>query len=239
MKRVLMSLAFLCVMCSIAAIAFSHTEKNQTSADISQRPTVILDAGHGGFDGGAVAGDGTVEKDINLAICKKCESMLRFNGFNVIMTRTDDTGTEDVEGSIAKRKKSDMQNRLNLMKENTDAIFVSVHLNKFTTSAARGAQVFYTPNFDAAVDLGESIQSSIVNLLQPDNTRVIKMGNSSTYLLKNATVPAVIVECGFLSNSQDLANLKNSEYQSQMAFAIVGGITEFESVKDEENGSEN
>ena len=143
------------------------------------------------------------------------------------MTRDEDTGTENIKGSIAKRKKNDMQNRLNMMKENGEAIFVSVHLNKFTTSAARGAQVFYTPNFKTAEYLGESIQSSIISLLQPENTRVIKRGNSSTYLLKNATVPAVIVECGFLSNSIDLANLKTDKYQSQMAFAITEGIRNF------------
>lgn len=227
LKRFLLSLAFVSVMCGVIAMGFSFSDNKSVSADIKNLPTVILDAGHGGFDGGAVAGDGTVEKDINLAICKKIEYQLKFNGFNVIMTRDKDTGTEDVEGSIAKRKKSDMQNRLKLMKENPEAVFVSVHLNKFTTSAARGAQVFYSPNFEAAKDMGQSIQGSIVALLQPENTRVIKKGNSSTYLLKNATVPAVIVECGFLSNSVDLANLKKDDYQSQMAFAITKGITEF------------
>ena len=168
-----------------------------------------------------------MEKDINLAICKKIKSHLLFNGYDVIMTRDEDTGTENINGSIAKRKKNDMQNRLNMMKENTNAIFVSIHLNKFTTSAARGAQVFYTPNFNAAEVLGENIQSSIISLLQPENTRVIKRGTSSTYLLKNATVPAVIVECGFLSNGIDLANLKTDKYQSQMAFSITKGISNY------------
>ena len=187
----------------------------------------MANSAHGGFDGGAVAGDGTVEKDINLAICKKTQEMLKFNGIDVIMTRNTDTGTEDIDGSIARRKKSDMQNRLKLMRENPEAVFVSVHLNKFTTSAARGAQVFYTPNFEAARELGEDIQASIVALLQPDNTRVIKKGNSSTYLLKNATVPAVIVECGFLSNPSELSLLKGPEYQSKIAFSIYCGILKY------------
>ena len=227
LKRILLSFCFVTIICSLTAISFSGIGKILTSADIIPRKTIIIDAGHGGFDGGAVAGDGTVEKDINLAICKKIKVHLEFNGYEVVMTRSEDTGTENVKGSITKRKKNDMQNRLNMMKENADAIFVSVHLNKFTTSAARGAQVFYTPNFDTAESLGESIQSSIISLLQPENTRVIKRGTSSTYLLKNATVPAVIVECGFLSNSIDLANLKTDKYQSQMAFAITEGIRKF------------
>ncbi len=144
------------------------------------------------------------------------------------MTRDSDTGTEDDKSeSIAKRKKSDLSNRLQVMKDNPDAIFVSVHLNKFTTSAASGAQVFYTKNYKDAYDLANCIQTNIKNLIQPENTRVVKQGTSSTYLLKNASVPAIIVECGFLSNKQELAKLKNDDYQSQMAFAIVGGIIDF------------
>lgn len=144
------------------------------------------------------------------------------------MTRTEDIGTEDDQSeAIAKRKKSDLSNRLQLMKDNPDAIFVSVHLNKFTTSAANGAQVFYTKNYDEAYKLALSVQSTIKNLIQPENPRVVKQGTSSTYLLKNATVPAVIVECGFLSNPAELEKLKNEDYQSQMAFAIACGIIDF------------
>ncbi|MBQ6884868.1 MAG: N-acetylmuramoyl-L-alanine amidase [Clostridia bacterium] len=189
---------------------------------------VLANASHGGFDGGASAADGTVEKDINLFIAQKLCSILRFNGYNVIMTRDTDTGTEDDESaSIAKRKKSDLSNRLQIMKQHPEAIFVSVHLNKFTTSAANGAQVFYTKNYKQAYDLANSIQSSIKMLIQPENTRVVKQGTSSTYLLKNASVPAIIVECGFLSNKQELEKLKNDDYQSQIAFAIVVGIMDF------------
>ncbi len=188
----------------------------------------MANASHGGFDGGASADDGTVEKDINLFISKKLSAILQFNGYNVIMTRDSDTGTEDDESAtIPKRKKSDLSNRLQLMKDNPDAIFVSIHLNKFTTSAASGAQVFYTKNYTQAYDLANCVQGSIKTHLQPENTRVVKQGTSSTYLLKNAAVPTIIVECGFLSNNAELERLKNEEYQSQMAFAIASGILEF------------
>lgn len=144
------------------------------------------------------------------------------------MTRDSDTGTEDDESAaIAKRKKSDLANRLQVMKDNTDAVFVSIHLNKFTTSAANGAQVFYTKNFTEAQSLANSVQSNIISLIQPENTRVIKQGTDSTYLLKNAAVPAIIVECGFLSNKTELEKLKTEDYQSQMAFAISAGIFDF------------
>lgn len=175
-----------------------------------------------------MAGDGTVEKNINLEICLSLQNILMQNGYEVIMTRTDDTAT-DSNGNekIPSRKKSDLKNRLALMKEHNDAVFVSIHLNKFTTTAAFGSQVFYSGQDEKSKILADKIQSSIVNLLQPENTRVNKKANSSTYLLYNATVPAVLVECGFLSNSSELAKLKDPKYQKEMAFSIFCGITEF------------
>ncbi|MBO5019230.1 MAG: N-acetylmuramoyl-L-alanine amidase [Clostridia bacterium] len=189
---------------------------------------VLPNPSHGGFDGGAVAGDGTVEKDINLEICLSLQNMLQQNGFEVIMTRTDDTATDSNDNEkIPSRKKSDLKNRLALMNKYNDAVFVSVHLNKFTTTAAFGSQVFYSGRDEKSKQLADKIQGSIVRLLQPENTRVNKKATSSTYLLYNATVPAVLVECGFLSNSSELTKLKNPKYQRQMAFSIFCGITEF------------
>lgn len=228
LKRFTPQLALLTIICLIAAFGYVKSEILPTNANYIQTPTVIIDAGHGGFDGGAAASDGTVEKNINLQISQKTAEILKFSGYNVIMTRNSDTGTEDDESvAIAKRKKSDLANRLQIMKDNPDAVFVSIHLNKFTTSAANGAQVFYTKNFTEAQSLANAVQSSIISLIQPQNTRVIKQGTDSTYLLKNAVVPAIIVECGFLSNKTELEKLKTDAYQSQMAFAIAGGICDF------------
>ena len=221
------SLFVLAVICIIASVGYIKSAVTTVSAPVSNLKTVIIDPGHGGFDGGAGSADGTLEKDINLDISLKLYEYLKLYGFNAVMTRTTDTGTEDnPAASISVRKKSDLKNRLALM-ENSDAIFVSIHLNKFTTTAARGIQVFYTPNFDAAEVLGNCIQSTVTQYLQPENKRLIKKGYDSTYLLKNAKVPAVIVECGFLSNSADLNNLKNDEYQSKMAFCISAGILNY------------
>lgn len=224
-KRFRRSLVTLAVICVIAGFGFIRKSVTQTSSKPVTFKTVIIDAGHGGFDGGASAADGTAEKDINLKISLRVRDLLTFAGYNVVMTRTEDTGTEDnSNASISSRKKSDLKNRLSLMNNDGDTVYVSIHLNKFTTSAASGAQVFYTPNFDEARTLGECIQNSIVSLLQPENTRTVKKGGGTTYLLKNAKVPAVIVECGFLSNKGDLSKLKNGEYQNQMAFSISAGI---------------
>ncbi len=199
-----------------------------TSAKLTPQKTVILDAGHGGFDGGAVAYDGTVEKDINLKICAALREMLTAAGYKVITTREADVSTDDVESdTIAIRKKSDMKNRLSLMKDYPEGVFVSIHLNKFTTSAAKGSQVFYNGKIEQSKALGEAIQGSIVSLLQPENTRVNKKATSSTYLLYNATIPAVLVECGFLSNREELELLKDNEYQKKMAFCCFCGIVEY------------
>lgn len=189
---------------------------------------IIIDAGHGGFDGGAVAPDGTVEKNINLQIASSLSELLALNGYSVIMTRTTDTGTEDdFTKPIQTRKVSDLKNRLALMNKYPDAIFVSIHLNKFTASSAKGSQVFYSKNVPDSFTLGDSIQSNIRELLQPDNDRVIKQGTKSTYLLHNAQIPAVIVECGFLSNAEDLEKLKTDEYKNQIAFAVFCGINDY------------
>lgn len=190
---------------------------------------IIIDAGHGGFDGGATAIDGTVEKDINLSISLNLMEFLKSAGYNVIITRDTDTATDNKpDSTISARKTSDLKNRLNLMDKNPDAIFVSVHLNKFTSSSANGAQVFYSKNNNLSRILGQSIQDSFKNMLQHNNTRVIKMGTSSTFLLHKAKIPAVIVECGFLSNLEELKLLKNKDYQTQIAFCIFCGIMDYD-----------
>ena len=191
-------------------------------------PTIIIDAGHGGYDGGAQAADGTQEKNINLSIALKLKEYLSLGGFNVILTREKDEGIEDdVTASIAKRKVSDMKKRLKIINDNEGAVFVSIHLNKFTTSSVSGAQVFYSPNNEKSVKLATEIQKSIVGMLQKDNERQVKKGDKSIFLLKNADIPAVIVECGFLSNKEELSLLKDDEYQSKLAFSIYCGLMEY------------
>lgn len=225
---VVFAIIFILLTCYLAAN--SGDNKRLVNSD-SFSKTIIIDAGHGGFDGGAVAKDGTVEKDINLNISNTLCSMLKLCGFDVIMTRTTDTGTEDNESSsIGQRKISDLHNRLKIINNYENAVFVSIHLNKFTTSAANGAQVFYSKNHENSKFLGDKIQKSIVALLQPGNNRVIKQGTKSTFLLHNAKIPAVIVECGFISNAAELEKLKKLPYQQQMAFAVFCGILNYNGI---------
>ena len=193
--------------------------------NIDMRRTVIIDAGHGGFDGGAVAEDGTPEKDINLQIAKNLRDFLELFNFHVVMTRSEDVSTETSENK--NKKVSDLKNRLALMSRYDDAIFVSVHLNKFTSTSVSGAQTFYSQNAEGSEMLAQTIHGKIISMLQPENTREIKKGTKNIFLLHNATCPAVIVECGFLSNKSELQKLKDEKYQTMMAFCIFCGIMDY------------
>ena len=192
--------------------------------------TVVLDAGHGGEDGGAVGQDGITEKNINLEISKKIRDMLETSGYHVIMTREEDTVIyDDNAETLRQKKRSDLKNRLEMVKSNTgeDSIFVSIHQNKFTDEKYSGAQIFYSKNNAKSQELATNIKDSIVGLIQPNNTREIKPADKNIYLLHNSTGPSVIVECGFLSNAEEAKKLNTKEYQQQLAFSIYCGITHY------------
>lgn len=229
MKNKLPVLSFFIVFITLAltvTITYEAITKTVINSKIQNKKTIIIDAGHGGFDSGAQVADGTHEKDINLKISKNLKDFLEYFNFNVIMTRETDISVESDNGKKSK-KSSDLYNRLNTMKENPDAIFVSIHMNKFTSSNAVGAQVFYAPKVPMSDLLADSIQSTIKQLLQPQNERVIKKGTKSIYILNNATIPATIVECGFMSNQKELSLLKDENYQKKMAFSILCGIISY------------
>ena len=195
----------------------------------SNLPIIIIDAGHGGFDGGAVGNDGIIEKNINLQISLFLQEYLSFFNIKTIMIRESDCSVED-EGlnTIRQRKTSDLHNRMKIMEETDNAIFVSIHQNKYYEEKYSGAQVFYSPKHkEESQILAQSIQDCIVNSLQKDNKRQIKECGSSVYLMNNAAKPAVLVECGFLSNFEESRLLNTSEYQKKIAFCIAMGIQNY------------
>lgn len=205
--------------------------KANTQAD--PLPVIVIDAGHGGEDGGAVAFDGTNEKDINLRIARYLNSFFISGGFKTVMTRNDDVAIYDDGCTTIKSKKvSDMHNRLDIFNSNKNSIVISIHQNKFEQEKYSGTQVFYSPNTDQSEKLAENIRMSVVNMLQPENTRENKKATKDIYLLYNATQPSVIVECGFLSNKAELEKLKTEEYKKQMAFAIYCGALEYIATKE-------
>ena len=221
--------AFLIILSAMLYLTFmaNFSAAEASSMPITQK-TVIVDAGHGGDDGGAIGIDGTVEKDINLDIALKLEKILKFYGFNVIMTRTQDVMTcDDGLDSLRKRKISDIHNRFELMRKNPDAIFISVHQNKFEDSSQHGTQVFYSGNDERSKELAEAIQTSVTLTLQQKNDRVVKKSGSGIYLLYHAKIPAVLVECGFISNSDELKKLKDESYRMKLAILIVDGLLKY------------
>lgn len=195
------------------------------SSDIND-VTIVLDAGHGGEDGGAVA-NGVIEKDINLSITNKLSDIFKSFGFNVITTRATDTSVNTEGYSLRERKVSDMKNRLELFNKNKNNIVISIHQNKFTQESYSGAQIFYSPDNTESADLSECIRKNIIELIQPENNRECKKATRDIYLLYNAKVPAVIVECGFISNVNEAARLKDNDYQNKIAFAVFSGFMEY------------
>ena len=208
-------------------------ESRAVGLPTTTRPVVILDPGHGGVDGGA-QGNGIVEKEVNLAIAKKVREFCVLFGFEVQMTRQEDISIHD-EGkeTIRAQKNSDLKNRLAMMTADPTSVAVSIHLNKFPQSRVKGAQVFYAPRSQGSELLAQTIQDNFRGLLQPDNTRQIKKADSSLFLLYNNTVtPAVLVECGFLSNPEEDQRLQSADYQLQLASALTAAWLQFQTAGD-------
>jgi len=193
----------------------------RASATVTRPPYILIDAGHGGADGGAVAADGTEEKEINFAIAQQLRDLLAVLGYRVGMTRTTDDMIATEGGSLRERKISDMRNRLAQI-EAAD-MTISIHQNKFPQTQYHGAQVFYSANHADSRVLADAVRTQIITLVQPDNKRALKVGDSSVFLLHRTTRPMILVECGFLSNTEELLKLKTTAYQQTMAFAIAAG----------------
>lgn len=191
-------------------------------------PIVIIDPGHGGEDGGALSADGTVEKDINLAVSQCAEKIFSFFGFKTLMTRDKDELIYSSDcTNIREKKVSDIHNRMKIIEENPNSIFLSVHQNHYDSERYNGAQVFYSKNNEKSPILAQCIQETIKSDLQENNDRKIKPTGTEIYLLYHAQVPCVMVECGFLSNREEAKKLGDGEYQKQMAFEIFKGTYEY------------
>ena len=198
-------------------------------ADFAQavsRPTVILDAGHGGEDGGAVSAAGAAEKTLNLSITLALGDMLRANGVEVIYTRTDDNGLYD-GAEPGHRKMADLKNRLAVRSEHPDAVFLSIHMNTFSDPRYSGMQLFYSGNDPSSKQLAERLRDANRMYLQSDNTRACKQADSSIFLLDRAAGTAVLAECGFLSNPDEAVKLMTAEYREQVAAVLCVGILNF------------
>lgn len=206
----------------------SNSSAVTASANPVSQKTVIIDAGHGGEDGGAVAPDGTNEKDINLDISLKLEKFLKLYGFKVIMVRTDDCLIYSSDSvTMRKKKVSDIRNRMKIIEDNPEALFVSVHQNKYDSPSVHGAQVFYSKNNPESKVLAQFLQDSFTLNLQPQNKRKVKPTGTEIYLLYHAQSVAVMAECGFVSNYEELSLLKQDKYRLKIAMTLADGIVRY------------
>jgi len=188
---------------------------------------ILIDAGHGGMDGGTSSKNGTLEKEINLSIAIKIKETLQKSGYEVVMTREEDTGPNLKSGTIRAKYIEDLKNRCDLKKSSNCDMLISIHLNYFEQSKYYGAQVWYS-NYKDSVTLGSVIQKNFKTDLDPNNKRVPKAAKNSYKLLReNDTMPSVIVECGFLSNNEEEQKLKSGEYQEKIADSINKSVDEF------------
>ena len=236
-KKSLIALILATVVCVTSVLLCQIQFASSNSIINSTLPVIIIDAGHGGEDGGAVGVDGTYEKDINLQISLKVNDILTLFGYKTHLIRTTDTAIHTTGDTIRQRKVSDIRNRTATMDLYENCIYLSIHQNKYEDSRIWGTQTFYSANCDESREIAGLIQKAVKSQLQPNNKRQIKKSGTDIYVLYNATKPAVMVECGFVSNQSELNQLKDSTYQNNMALSIATGIINY-NISEVQNGSE-
>ncbi len=229
------ALIIVCIGVTHLLISYGQSRQNGNAEEIppmtseaDNRPTIIIDAGHGGEDGGTVGIDGTLEKDINLLLATELEEILRVNGYKTRLTRSEDILLYDRNSDYQGHKKQqDMAARIGIAEEYENAIFISIHMNWFSESKYKGLQVYYSENAQGSPELANKIQALTATHLQPENARKTKPSGGSIYLLEKITHPAVLIECGFLSNAEDCSNLKSKEYRSRLCTVIYYALNEY------------
>lgn len=216
---VLVALLLLSVFGSKAATALSE------KTPVPRANSLIIDAGHGGVDGGAVSCSGVTEGTINLQIALKLEDLAHLLGVETMMIRRTDCSVYTQGDTIASKKVSDLKERVRMVNETENAVVVSIHQNYFSDSKYWGAQVFYAPVNGSKI-FAEILQSSMIRVLNPGSKRAVKPADG-IYLMQNINAPGVLVECGFLSNREEESRLRNHEYQCKLAAVIVCGYLEY------------
>ena len=235
-KLIASGITLCCCAAAVGAISVvsSRNDKATPTALVQDDdlPVIVLDAGHGGFDGGCVSADGIPEKGINLSILQRLKDLLILAGYEVDVTRDSDISIHDkgIEG-IANQKSSDMDNRLALFNKYENAICISIHQNQFTDPIYHGAQMFYSNSDSRSEQLARNLQSSFSEYLQTDNKREIKLCGKELYLCYYSKNPTVMAECGFLSNPEEAALLNTQEYQEKVALTLFNGINKYISGK--------
>ena len=218
-----MSMLLIVLLGTAAACGVVLCAERIAASAPSAPPVLVIDAGHGGFDGGAISTDGTKESDINLAVALRLESIVRFCGQKTVMTRCDDSRKTDI---LSYSEHEDLKSRAALANETENAVLISIHQNYYPTAQPKGAQVLYSA-FGDSDRLGKRMQEMLVKQLDPGNRRLAAPAPKELYLTANARCPAVLVECGFMSNNFEVLKLKESGYQTSLALVIAAAYLQY------------
>ena len=195
------------------------------SAPVPREHTIIIDAGHGGIDGGATSCTGILESTINLQIALRLDDLMHFLGYQTYMIRTTDTSIYTQGNTIAAQKVSDLKERVRIVNETEDAILISIHQNTFSDSRYGGAQVFY-PKTDGSKELASAMQGALITIANPDSKRVCKKADG-VYLMEHIEQTGILIECGFLSNPEEEALLRRDDYQKKLCGIIAATVGSF------------
>ena len=230
-KRIVFILVWTFLPIGIFMLQTANNNLNQKTVATMSVPvtnrTIIVDAGHGGEDGGAVSSNGVSEAQINLSIALKLQNLLEQSGATVVLTRSDDNAIYDIDSKTLRQKKnSDLKNRVKIGKTSSADIFVSIHLNKIEQSQYYGWQTFFKDGNEQGKKLATCIQENLNEAIQKENKRA-PLKISDIYIIKNVEIPTTIVECGFLSNPEEEKQLQTDEYQNKLAWGIYNGIMDY------------
>ena len=207
----------------LAAVARHSVETVAEIVPLTGSSVLVIDAGHGGEDGGTTGAAGTAEDEVNLAIAKRLEAMLTLIGCQTRMTRTDSDSLATEGETIRSRKQSDLRNRTALVNGYSNAVLVSIHQNHFPDPKYDGAQVFCTKG---AEELAMVMQSALTENLSPHSRRTVKRA-SGIYLMEHITCPGLLIECGFLSNPSEEQRLRSADYQKRLAAVMAAVLARF------------
>jgi len=216
---------FVPVLLTIIGLALLSSPKHEVSLTLD--PVLILDPGHGGADGGAVAADGTEEAGINLDIAQRSAALAVLFGIEYEMTRSSaELDYPDEANTVAKMKIADQHRRMTLINSTPGAVLISIHQNYYPSSAPFGPQVFFGSNEDS-IALASVAQDNLTTQLVPENRRLAAPVSENVYLLHNAYCPAILIECGFLSNETELNQLKTEEYRRKLSVIVIASYLQY------------
>ena len=218
------------LLTAIIVIGICGGSSRAVEVSVARKPIergtcIVIDAGHGGVDGGATSCTGVLESDLNLQIALRLELLLELLGMQTWMIRRDDISVYTSGETIAQKKVSDLKERVRVVNSQEDAILVSIHQNTFPDNRWSGAQVFYTKNAQSRI-LAQKLQAAFVMALDPDSTRKAKVA-TGVYLMEHIEATGVLIECGFLSNHEEEAKLRDEHYQQKICCVIASCLSQY------------